>query len=632
MGTITPNIVRVSTPSEWPTVMFAMIVIMALASATRAQHPEAAPPDDEPNNKVLVQLGVKMPMRDGVNLVGNLFLPSAPTPNGVKPKFPVVLARTPYGRQIEATLFGEFFANNGYAFVAQDVRGRLESEGSWTPFLNERDDGVDSIDWLVKQPWCNGEVAMFGVSYGGMCAWYAATSGHPHLRAVIAMVNVTDPDQFMPFTGGVFHIGFAGWAKMLEAIEAPGGLRALAPFDWENAIRVRPLGDIDTFFKTQHTYVDDVLQHPLSDRTYWDRISYLNKLSGAKVAGLHISGWFDVHRTGTFSAYERLRQTAATPAARDAQHLIVGPWAHVGVNRVRSIGSVNFGPDAITDLNDTMIRFLDHYLKGTENAFGDEGRVRLFVTGENKWRFADDWPPSDVQVMKLSLSSAGTANLRSGGGTLVEARDPRTTAEFDEFRYDPDDPPPFLGSMAPYPEPGHTADKSTLPDRKDVLDYRSDAYAGVVELIGPVQVVLFVSTSAADTDFAAELFRVTPGDNMFRLTGSINRLRYHRGYDKDTPAKPGQVTKLVINCPPIGCRLDPGDRLHLQIGSAAIPAYAPNLNTLDPIATATEPVIATSRVWHSVGRESYVAVSIRSVAASPNRETPAAPAQEKRPQ
>ncbi len=116
------------------------------------------------------------------------------------------------------------------------------------------------------------------------------------------------------------------------------------------------------------------------------------------------------------------------------------------------------------------------------------------------------------------------------------------------------------------------------------------------------------------------------------LTGSIHRLRYHRSYDKDTPSKPGQVTKLVIDCPPIGCRLGPGDRLHLQIGSAAIPAYAPNLNTFDPIATATESVIATSRVWHSTGRESYVAVSIRSEAASPNQEMSAPPARGKSPQ
>ena len=172
-------------------VMFAVIVTLALSAAAGSQRPEVTPPNDEPRSKVLAERGVKMPMRDGVNLVGDVFLPVAPARNGIKRKFPVVLARTPYGRQTEATLYGEFFANHGYAFVAQDVRGRFESEGSWTPFLHERDDGSDSIDWLIRQPWCNGDVAMFGASYGGMCAWYAATSGHTRLRAVIAIVNVT---------------------------------------------------------------------------------------------------------------------------------------------------------------------------------------------------------------------------------------------------------------------------------------------------------------------------------------------------------------------------------------------------------------------------------------------------------
>lgn len=581
-----------------------------------------------PAVEVLVEKGVAIPVRDGIHLVADVFRPAGSNAQSVANRVPVILARTPYGRNIEGTLYGKFFAEHGYAFVAQDVRGRFDSEGTWTPFVHESDDGSDSIDWLVKQPWCNGDVAMFGASYSGMCAWYAAATGHSHLRAVIAMVNVADPDQFMPFTGGVFHIGFAGWAKMLEAMEAPGGLASIPLFDWEKAVRVRPLGDIDTFFKTQHTYVDEALQHPLSDRKYWDRISYLKKLSGAKVAGLHISGWFDVHRKGTFSTYERMRNGAATPTARDSQHLIIGPWAHLGVNRVKTIGSVDFGPNAITNLDETMVRFLDHHLKGLENGFGDDGRVRLFVTGENKWWFADDWPPSDMHTLKLSLSSAGTANSRQGGGTLGGSRDTSLNMEFDEFRYDPVDPPPFLGSMALYPLPDHTADKSTLPDRKDVLDFSSAAFTTTVDLVGPVQVVLYVSTNAPDTDFAVELFRVTTSGGMFRLTGSIRRLRYRDGYDNDSPVKPGQVTKLVIDCPPIGCRLDPGDRLHLQIGSAACPAYAPNLNTLDPIATATEPVTATSRVWHSAGRESYITVSTRPQTVSQKPKTPALPTEE----
>lgn len=570
-----------------------------------------ANPTTHPTAEVLVEKSIRIPMRDGVHLVADVFRPTHAGSSNATDRVPVILARTPYGRHLEGTLYGQFFAKHGYAFVAQDVRGRFESEGEWTPFLHERDDGADSIGWLAKQPWCNGDVAMFGASYGAMCAWYAATSGQPQLRAVIAMVNVADPDQFMPFTGGVFHIGFAGWAKMLEAMEGPGGMASVPRFDWEKAVRVRPLSELDRFFQTRHTYVDDVLEHPLSDRNYWNRIGYVDKLSKASVAGLHITGWFDVHRAGTFSAYDRLREHAATPEAREAQYLLVGPWAHLGVNRLRKLGSADFGADAITDLNETMVRFLDRHLKRSQNGFGDDGRVRRFVLGENQWRVSNDWPPSDARAVTLNLASSGMANLRSDGGTLSVSRGGLAGTEFDEFRYDPDDPPPFLGSMALYPVADHTTDKSTLSDRIDVLDYRSGKLAVFAEVVGPVEVVLFVSTSASDTDLAAELFRVTPTGGMFRLTGGIHRLRYRHGYDEDAPVEPGQVVKLVIRCPPIACRLEPGDRLHLQIGSAAIPAYAPHLNTLDPIATAKDSVIATSCVWHSARRQSYVALSVR---------------------
>ena len=607
---------------QMATVLYA-VVWLALALAkicpAAAQQAEAIQPRQTGSKTaqpadVHVVRSVKIPMRDGVDLVADIYLPPGTRGTGKSQRVPAVLARTPYGRNVEGTLYGRFFAGRGYAFVTQDVRGRFDSEGDWAPFRSERDDGSDSIDWIVKQPWCSGEVAMFGASYGGMCAWYAATTAHPRLRAVIAMVNVNDPDQFMPFAGGVFHIGFAAWAKMLEAMEAPGGLASAAPSDWENAPRVRPLGEIDTFFKTKHNYVDEVLEHPLSDRAYWDRLSYLKQLSNAQVAGLHISGWFDVHRAGTFAAYEHLRQGAA---AREGQHLIIGPWAHLGVNRSRTMGSTDFGPSAITDLDESMVKFLDHHLKGIENGFGDKGRVRFFVTGENKWRFANDWPPPDTHAKRLFLASSGKANLRSGGGRLGDSSDRAADADFDEYRYDPNDPPAFLGSMGLYPMPAPTEDKSKHPDRTDVLDYRSDAYSAAVELVGPVQAVLYVSTDAPDTDFAVELFRVTPGGAMYRLTGNVRRLRYHRGYAKGEPVTPGQITKLIIDCPPIGCRLNPGDKLHLQIGSAALPAYAPNLNKLDPIHSATESVIATSRVWHSPGRKSYITVPVRSEPAHP---------------
>ena len=610
VGSPKRRMVRGAMPRESHIAMFAVALSLSLSDAASSQQPKAALRTGEPSTNVLAEQAVKMPMRDGVTLVGTVFRPTASAQSGKKQRFPVILARTPYGRQIEATVYGKFFAKHGYAFVAQDVRGRFDSEGSWTPFRHERSDGVDSIDWLIRQPWCDGSVAMFGASYGAVCAWHAATAAHPNLRAVIAMVNVADPDQFMPFEGGVFHIGYAGWAKLLEAIEKPGGTAMMPLFDWNRAARVRPLSELDSFFGTSHKYVDEVLAKPLSDREYWQRISYQHDLSNARVAGLHITGWYDVHRKGTFSAYERLRRHAATQAARDSQYLIVGPWAHLGVNRSRTMGGVDFGKNALIDLNGMMLKFLDDHMNGDRTSWNAMKRVRLFVAGPNRWHEASDWPLPNATPQKLFLASAGTARKRGNDGCLRRATNRPSKNEFDEFIYDPDDPPPFLGSMALYPIPAHVNDKSSETDRPDVLDYTSDAFAEPMESIGAVRVVLHVSTSAEDTDFAVELFRLTKEGKMFRLTGGIQRLRFRRGYDQDQPVTAGRIAKVVIDCPPIGLRLEEGDRLHLQIGSAAAPAFAPHLNTLEPIYSAKNAVVATNRVWHAPKRESYLAISL----------------------
>ncbi|MHC5108888.1 MAG: CocE/NonD family hydrolase [Planctomycetota bacterium] len=556
------------------------------------------------------RLTVQMPMRDKVQLAADLFLPDDVQPDGTTGKCPVILARTPYGRMIEATLYGEFFADHGYAFVAQDVRGRFESQGNWTPFHHEPNDGSDSIDWLVRQPWCDGRVAMFGASYGAMCAWYVAAEKHPKLQAVIAMVNVADPDQFMPFDNGAFHIGFAGWARLLEVIETTGGLMAGTDVDWNQAARVRPLGNLDEFFKTSHRYVDELLSKPLSDRAYWKSIGYLDRLSGANVAGLHITGWYDVHRRGTFAAYQRLRNDAATQEARNGQYLVVGPWAHLGLSRATRIGNVDFGPQSQIDLNDLMLRFLQRHLRGGKKA-ADMDHVRLFVTGTNQWQSEESWPLPARSSKKLMISSNGRANRRGAGGTLVKIGDEAGQEAFDEFTYDPDQPPDFLGSMALYPVPGHVADKSSSNDRTDVLDYTSEPLAAPFDALGTAKVVLHVSTSAADTDVAVELFRLTASGEMYRLTGGIQRLRYREGYEHDSPVQPGQVVAVQIECPPLGTRLDVGDRLHLQVASAATPAFAPHLNTLEPLPTATKPVVAINRIWHGSAYESYVQLSGR---------------------
>ena len=391
-------------------IMFVILAWAGVGCSGRLHAGDTAP--EAPSARTVVDV----PLRDGVRLKADLFLPAPIDELTGDARVPVILARTPYGRNTEGTLYGAYFAKHNYAFVAQDVRGRLDSEGEWTPFRNEEQDGVDSIDWLVRQPWCNGRVAMFGASYGAMCAWYAAASGHPNLHAVIAMVNVADPDQFMPFEGGAFHIGFAGWARLLEILEMPNGAAAPLLFDWNSAARVRPLSNIDGFFNTTHAYVDEVLSHPLSDRAYWQPLGYVDRLANARVAGLHITGWFDVHRRGTFSTFDAMRNRAATGSARESQYLIAGPWAHLGVNRSTRMGNVDFGRDSTIDLDANMLAFLDRHLKPGESTKPPPPNVRVFIPGPNHWIEGTRWPLSGSVETEFTLESEGRAGLRTDNG------------------------------------------------------------------------------------------------------------------------------------------------------------------------------------------------------------------------
>ena len=554
-----------------------------------------------PAYEVVEEAGVRTPMRDGVELVADVFRPDA------EGAFPAILVRTPYGRATEAMTQGRWYAQRGYVFVAQDVRGRFDSGGTWFPGIHEEQDGSDTIDWLAAQEWCDGNVGMIGASYVGWVQWFAAKSGNPHLKAIVPQVSPPDPLENFPYEGGVFMLGAAWWLGVLEHLEAGG--TGVPELDYEATLETLPLTDLDEAMGgPASSFLDEWLAHPPHDTDYWKRSSYQHAYGDMDLAVLNMTGWFDGDMPGAVTNFPGMRAGAATEKARRSQFLVVGPWGHA-INRVRKLGEVDFGREAVVDMNAVVLRFFDHYLKGVENGMQSQFPVLTFTMGENRWHGGQSWPLRDAVPTKLYFHSGGDAQRQDGAGTLV--LEPRAESTPDSFVYDPEE-------YASFPNEGWddfvgdtaTMDVSDWEDRDDVLDFTSAPLLKAVEVTGPIEARLWVATDGPDTDFQVALFRQEPSGALRRLAGGIQRVAYRKGNDTYALVEPGEVVEIVVDCWATSQRFEKGDRLVVQVNSTAFPGYARNLNTGDPDADASRMRTATNTLYHDASRPSHLLLPI----------------------
>lgn len=557
-----------------------------------------------PTFEIAIERNVEIEMRDGVKLVADVYRPVG---EGGEGEFPTVLARTPYNRISEGALKGAWYAKRGYAFVAQDVRGRFGSGGEWFPFVNETRDGSDTLDWIAEQDWSDGKVGMLGASYVGLVQWLAAKSGNPHLTCIVPEVSPPDPHENFPYEGGAFLLSAGWWGRVLEAMDT--GQSWSAGVDFEKAFATLPLGDLDQALGLkEQTFMDTWLAHPPHDAEYWEPSSYQASFETMTVPALHVTGWWDGDQPGALQNFPAMRQRAKTELARSGQYLVVGPWTHF-FNSARAIGDVDYGDEAVVDLDSRILRFFDRYLKGIENGIESEAPVLAFTMGTNRWHAETDWPPAQTSFTKLHLQSGGNAAKRSGDGRLALEVDGAGTPS-DTYRYDPKDLPELDIDFTDLSGAEATEDQSSEPDRDDDLDYTSPPLASPCEIVGPIEVILWVSSDAADTDFSASLLRVTEKGEQFVIRGGVQRLRYAADPRRDSPVPPGTIAKVTIDCWATGMSLEKGDRLMLTISSWVWPAYGRNLNTLEPQATAKDPVVATNTIYHDAEHPSYLLLPV----------------------
>ena len=527
-------------------------------------------------------------MRDGITHASDLVLPA-------ELPAPAVLMRTPYGRGGEtATARADAFANAGYAAVWIDVRGRGDSEGIFQPYRNDGLDGVDTIAWVAAQDWCDGAVATYGGSYPGRVQWLTALHQPPALAAMIVLVTPADP--FVEDPTGVPRPMYIHWYRATDG----RAVQYTDAVDWIEVYRHRPLLDLDEAAGFHSGPWRERCRHQTLD-AWWESLRYQDRIGEVDVPVLHISGWYDDQEIATPANF-----AAMTAAGRSGQRLLMGPWGHE-VNAGRQFGELDFGPDSVVDLDAVMTGFLDEMVRGRAPA-EPQPSARVFLMAADRWLDLSGWPPPGGEERAWYLDSGGHANSRFGDGRLVETP-PHERSAADEWLHDPGRPVPFITS-ASSAQIGGADDYAGVESRADVLVYTGETLTEPLDAIGPVRLVAYVATSAADTDITAKLLDVHPNGFAQRLCDGLVRLRYRGGYGDALPVEPGAVYEVEVVMWDTAQRVLPGHRIRVEVASSAHPKFAPNLGTGGDEAEGTEGVVAHNVLHHDAARPSRLVVTV----------------------
>lgn len=523
--------------------------------------------------RVIIDRDVRAVMRDGVELSANVFRPAD---DG---RFPVLLQRTPYGKDLYPTTFLPLdpirIAAEGYVVIEQDCRGRGASAGSFAPFEQEFEDGMDSLEWAAGLPYSNGRVGTFGVSYTGTTAWQAAVEGHSSLTSVAAAQAPADHHSLL-WRGGAFQLGFfVFWTSFhlglpeLVRTARPGPERTQGVLesvalidDFEATVtRVEAEGAEAVGNARALPYGSEAPRHPYRDDFNRAR-SVDERLTELRVPALVTAGWHDIMLEQDLRSFATVRRDAATPAAREESRLVVGPWSHGLGMQASVVGQLDFGVrasglslDLEGDLTSHHLAWFDRWNGG--RTAGEAAPVNVFVMGADRWRALEDWPPPGLREEAVHLTATGG----------LEARPPQAAAEPRRYSYDPEDPCPTCGGaiMLPLTYPRGPVDQRRITGRPDVLLYRSAPLQETLELIGPVSARIWARTTAAETDWVLKLCRVTSSGAILNLCDGVLRA---------AGLVPGEIHAHEVELAATAASLAPGERLALTITSSDFPRYS----------------------------------------------------------
>ncbi len=546
-----------------------------------------------------VERGVAMKTRDGVTLRADVYTPAG------KQTYPVLLTRTPYDKSNGAS-FGQMGAQRGFIVVVQDVRGRYTSEGEWYTFKHETEDGFDTVEWAASLPHSDGRVGMYSGSYVGATQMLAAISHPPHLAGICPVVTASNYHENWTYQGGAFEQWFnESWTSGLAQDTANRLIKQKT-----NALvgsTVLPLSQYPVFnlntsasgaemTQALAPYFGDWLAHPDYD-AYWKQWSIEENYANIQVPALVIAAWYDIFQGGSLRNYTGIRTHGGTEAARNGTQLVVAIGGHSGW--ARTVGSVDFGPEAPFDENAITLDWYDFLFKGKQNQFANGKPVKIFVMGDNKWRDEATWPLERAKQTRYFLHSDGKANTAAGDGALSIVAAKKEAA--DSFVYDPANPVPTIGGPLccdPAHLPTGPRDQKDVEARPDVLVYSTPPLAEDTEVTGQITLDLFAKSSAVDTDFTGKLVDVAPDGTAINLTEGILRARYRESMSAAKPIEPGKVYEYKIELWSTSNVFLKGHRIRLEISSSNFPRFDRNLNTGKSAAESAAFVKATNTILH----------------------------------
>jgi uncharacterized protein len=565
-----------------------------------------------------------IPMRDGVKLFTSVY-----APKDTSVTYPILLTRTPYsvepyGPSAYPRSFGPSpaFAQEGYIFVYQDVRGRYMSEGDFkwmTPYItnkrgpndvDESTDTYDTIEWLVKNiPNNNGRVGMYGISYPGFYTASALVEPHPALKAASPQAPMADN-----YLGDDIHHNGAFWLPHIftfinwfgqprsgPTMAYPPGIDPGTTDGYSFFLEMGSLANANTkYFHHRLKLWDEWMEHGNYD-SYWQAQDVPQHLKKIPVAVLSVGGWFDAEDLqGTLRIYNALEKE--NPDSFNV--LVMGPWSHGGwaSSNGNALGGIDFGSNTSRFYRQNMeLPFFNFYLKGKGEFHQPEAYV--FETGSNQWRTYDHWPPKNERVESLYLEPNGSLSFTPPAGTNSDT--------YDEYVSDPAKPVPYIDGFAI----GMTReymddDQRFVATRPDVLVYRTDVLTEDVTVAGPVGVNLVVSTSSTDSDFVVKLIDVSPDGYQMLIRGEPFRAKYRNSFSRPEPMRPGQPTKIDYEMPDINHNFLKGHRLMVQVQSTWFPLMDRNPQKFVDIYNATESDFqkATERVYHSAALPSKLEI------------------------
>ena len=588
-----------------------------------------------PVYKVRLQKSQMIPMRDNIRLSTDLYIPEI-----IEKKLPVILIRTPYNKNIfrnkEEKLVAHFFSSQGYIVAVQDCRGKFESEGIYSPPAgNEANDGYDTVDWLTKQTWSNGKIGTFGCSYPGEMQMVQAPLMHPGLAAMIpqaagGVIGAANGryNYWAGFKGGVLdHAASISWyfrAAHKYSYKPPSGLAdaeilkireffnpaatLLPDVDFEKLNWYLPLIDIMNKAGAPPNDWVNLITTDFGDPWWHEVMSFYDGDEKFNTPAIHMSSWYDFSVEETLFAAKYFSDNAVTKTVAENQFVIIAPTGHCDFDQSgenKKVGELYIG-DATFDYFGTYLKWFDYWLKGQKNSVTDMPKVQYYTIGKNEWQSADEWPLPETKFTKYYLQSGGNANSRYGDGILSQK--PSKNEFSDKYTYDPGNPVPTIGGSRS--EPAGAFDQAKVEIRNDVLVYSTPVLKKGIEITGPITLILFVSSSARDTDFTAKLIDVYPDGKAYNIQDAIFRARYREGLTKKVWMERDKVYKIQINLNAASNYFASGHSIRLQVSSSNFPMYERNLNTGGNNYDETEWVLAENTIHHSKEYPSHLILPI----------------------